>query len=214
MSSLLFLSALAAFFSVVFVWGFRVLPTERWQILAAVPFAKDPQGNWKAFNLTYYGLFTASAYVHAVAMFFLLLTALGIPAEFVGILVAIVLIACVPTSRWIARIVEKKRYTFTVAGAFFVGVLILPPIIWLLDIGLAKDHGITLPTVAILAAAAIAYAFGEGIGRLACISFGCCYGKCVAESPAPWNRIFAHWYTGKSMVTEAQVSISVCHDRV
>jgi len=28
-----------------------------------------------------------------------------------------------------------------------------------------------------MAALSVSYAFGEGIGRLACISFGCCYGK-------------------------------------
>jgi prolipoprotein diacylglyceryltransferase len=32
---------------------------------------------------------------------------------------------------------------------------------------------------------AIAYAFGEGIGRLACLSFGCCYGKPLSSLP-PW----------------------------
>jgi len=34
-----------------------------------------------------------------------------------------------------------------------------------------------------LAAIAIAYALGEGCGRLACISFGCCYGKPLAGLP-------------------------------
>jgi len=40
----------------------------------------------------------------------------------------------------------------------------------------------TIPTMAVLA---IAYAVGEGTGRLACISFGCCYGKPLALLP-PW----------------------------
>jgi prolipoprotein diacylglyceryltransferase len=31
--------------------------------------------------------------------------------------------------------------------------------------------------LALLAALAIGYVFGEGVGRLACVSFGCCYGK-------------------------------------
>ena len=29
----------------------------------------------------------------------------------------------------------------------------------------------------VLAALAIGYILGEGLGRLACLSFGCCYGK-------------------------------------
>jgi len=41
-----------------------------------------------------------------------------------------------------------------------------------------------------LAAMSIAYAFGEGLGRLACISFGCCYGKPLAQSPALLQRLF------------------------
>jgi hypothetical protein len=42
-----------------------------------------------------------------------------------------------------------------------------------------------------LAALAVAYALGEGIGRLACISFGCCYGKPVSECGPFLRRLFA-----------------------
>jgi hypothetical protein len=37
--------------------------------------------------------------------------------------------------------------------------------------------GYPISPMGVMAAAAIAYAFGEGLGRLACISFGCCYGR-------------------------------------
>ncbi|MEZ5394674.1 MAG: prolipoprotein diacylglyceryl transferase [Bryobacterales bacterium] len=40
---------------------------------------------------------------------------------------------------------------------------------------------------------AIAYALGESVGRLACISFGCCYGKPV-EQTSGWVRRFASRY--------------------
>ena len=36
----------------------------------------------------------------------------------------------------------------------------------------------------------IAYTLGEGIGRLACISFGCCYGKPLADYSPLINKIF------------------------
>jgi hypothetical protein len=36
---------------------------------------------------------------------------------------------------------------------------------------------------------AIAYALGEGVGRLACISFGCCYGKPIAAGDSWLNRL-------------------------
>ncbi len=40
----------------------------------------------------------------------------------------------------------------------------------------------TVPIIPALAAVMIAYAFGEGLGRLACISFGCCYGVALREA--------------------------------
>jgi prolipoprotein diacylglyceryltransferase len=53
---------------------------------------------------------------------------------------------------------------------------------------------------AILAAPAIAYALGEGIGRLACISFGCCYGKPVSECSEWVQNLLGSWsfvFSGK-----------------
>lgn len=47
-----------------------------------------------------------------------------------------------------------------------------------------------LPMIETMAAMMIAYAFGEGIGRLACISFGCCYGKPLSECHALIKQIF------------------------
>jgi hypothetical protein len=41
-----------------------------------------------------------------------------------------------------------------------------------------------------MAAVFIAYSFGEGIGRLACISFGCCYGKPLADCNSLIKKIF------------------------
>jgi prolipoprotein diacylglyceryltransferase len=53
----------------------------------------------------------------------------------------------------------------------------------------------------ILSVIAISYAFGEGTGRLACISFGCCYGKLVSDVHPMLRRIFAPFpftFTGKT----------------
>jgi hypothetical protein len=44
-----------------------------------------------------------------------------------------------------------------------------------------------------LAAAAIVYALSEAIGRLACISFGCCYGKPLRELSPRLARVFRHF---------------------
>jgi hypothetical protein len=47
-----------------------------------------------------------------------------------------------------------------------------------------------IPIISAYAAIAIAYAFGEGLGRMACISFGCCYGKPLSNSSDLLKRIF------------------------
>lgn len=41
-----------------------------------------------------------------------------------------------------------------------------------------------------LAALSISYTLGEGFGRLACLSYGCCYGKPVAESSQFMQKLF------------------------
>jgi hypothetical protein len=41
-----------------------------------------------------------------------------------------------------------------------------------------------------MAALTIAYLLGEGVGRLACISFGCCYGKPLSDVGPVARRLF------------------------
>jgi hypothetical protein len=61
-------------------------------------------------------------------------------------------------------------------------MLILPLIVTSFEMA-----GLAVPAAAIFAAFAIAYVLGEGIGRLACISFGCCYGKPLSDL-SPYSR--------------------------
>src|SRR5262249_30213912 len=51
-----------------------------------------------------------------------------------------------------------------------------------------------LPVLQTLSAMAIAYVFGEGLGRLACISFGCCYGMPLAGMGPLARRLFARFH--------------------
>jgi len=44
-----------------------------------------------------------------------------------------------------------------------------------------------------LAASALVYALSEAIGRLACISFGCCYGKPLRELNPRLARVFGYF---------------------
>ena len=90
-------------------------------------------------------------------------------------------------SRLITILVEGKLYGFTVGGATFVGILMAPWAIMVLRWSGLLDKRID--PMAVFAALSIAYAFGEGLGRLACISFGCCFGKPLEEC-RPWVRRF------------------------
>jgi hypothetical protein len=174
-----------------FWWGFRVLPGERWQIVASMPSFKTEQGEWKGVNFTWYGILVANAYLVAVAVLLVLMGAIGVPPLGTAILAAAMLCCCVPASRLVARIVEKKSHTFTVGGAVFVGILITPFVIALINRTAGTALAFHIPVMAAYAAIAIAYAFGEGLGRMACISFGCCYGKPVSASSGLLKRLFS-----------------------
>lgn len=190
MSTTLLLGAATVVLSLYLWWGFRVLPAERWQIFATVPAEKNGQGGWLGINFTWYGLLTANAYLVAVAVLLVLLGSVGVPVLAIAMLAAAMLCCCVPASRLVARIVEKKAHTFTVGGAVFVGIIITPFLITLLNRIAGPQFGFHIPVMAAYAAIAIAYAFGEGLGRLACISFGCCYGKPVAADSGRLSRLF------------------------
>lgn len=171
-------------------WGFKRLPAEHWQILATLPAVKSPDGVWSGVNITWYGLLTANAYLVAVIVLLVLLGSLGIAPLGIALLTAVLLGCCVPASRLVARLVEKKDHTFTVGGAVFVGMLITPFVVLCLNRTVGALFNFHLPLMAAYAAIAIAYAFGEGLGRLACISFGCCYGKPLASSSGLIKRLF------------------------
>ncbi|TKB86328.1 MAG: hypothetical protein E8D43_05475 [Nitrospira sp.] len=68
-------------YAALFRWAFRVLPRDGWQVLATVPQARRPDGRWRGLNLTYYGAFTASAVVVAVALAIVLLGSVAVPFD-------------------------------------------------------------------------------------------------------------------------------------
>jgi hypothetical protein len=125
-----------------------------------------------------------------VALLIILFGALGITTTVTLGLIVAVLTACLPAARWVAQLVEGKQCTFTIAGAFFVGILIAPAVIHMANSILAQVGQPAVPVIPALAALMIAYAFGEGLGRLACISFGCCYGVSLRNAAPLLRRIF------------------------
>jgi hypothetical protein len=189
-----FVLSLGVLLAGMVTWAFKRLPEERWQFLASVPIMKDIDGRWHGLNFTFYGLLTANALVFGVALLIILFGALRISVSVTLTLIFAVLLVCLPAAKWVARLVEGRQYTFTIAGAFFVGVFTAPAVILAFNALLPKAGFAPVPMTPALAAILIAYAFGEGLGRLACISFGCCYGVTLQEAGPVLRRIFDHWH--------------------
>ena len=171
--------------------AYTVLPLEKWQILAAIPSRKEAMtGCWHGTNITYYGALLASGTLFGVMTFFLLLAALAVPIWGIFALVLGVMTCSVAAAKLLAMAVEKKRNTFTVGGASIVGLLSMPPAVAVYN-GLApRFEAAPVSLLPIMAALAVAFLLGEGIGRLACLSFGCCYGKPLSELGPHARRIF------------------------
>lgn len=190
MIEFLFVATLAVLCLGMIYWGAKKLPEEKWQVLGTVPYKKEADGSWKTYTFTYYGALCATAYGIASALFIILSGAVGISLLSALFLLVPLLVVCMPLSRFVARVVEGQANTFTVGGAVFCGIIIAP---WMVN-ETAKilevfgaDH---ISCMEVLAALAIAYCFGEGIGRLACLSFGCCYGKRMMEFPRVIRKYF------------------------
>ncbi len=199
MSAEVFVSGVGLSFLVLLIWAFKTLPNEQWQILAAVPITKMRSLHWKGLNLTFYGVFVSLATVVAVSALITLTSSILIPVRVTILVTALTLVIGFSASKLVAALVEKKRHTFTVSGASFVGIVAIPGILatvnHLLDQGSAR-----ISAIPFIAAMAIAYSIGEGLGRLGCISFGCCYGKPISECHPYIQRLLsrvAFVFTGK-----------------
>lgn len=183
-------SVLALFSIAVLALAFRKLPGERWQVLATVPLRKHGPNAWTGVNLTWYGFISASSFVFAAGVLVFLAGGVGIVRwELLAATLPIALVG-VPAAKLVARHVEKKPETLTIGGAIFVATLVTPLAllgIQRLDIAMGREP---LPMLSLLTAICIAYSFGEGFGRLACISFGCCYGKPLSSLSPGVRRLF------------------------
>ena len=194
MANEIFIFGLTLFYTFLLAWGFRALPRENWQILAAIPNGKKQGNTWEGFNFTYYGFFIAGAYTLGTVIMFVLLGAVHIPLSAIIVISILMAAVCLPASKVVAAVVEKKPHTTTVGGASFVGILSAPWIVWITNRVIGPWVGFEAPVMVVLAALSIAYAFGEGTGRLACISFGCCYGKPLSRCHPFWRGLFNKCY--------------------
>lgn len=191
MSTLIFLTAMTVCLGLLLTWGCIYLPGERWQMLAVIPLQKQRDGIWQGVNLTYYGFFIATSQLLALCLLLILLGAAELSLAGTLMATALVLAVAIPAARLVAILVEKKRHTFTIGGASFVGILIAPGAILLAEQLANLFFPCQLPMLPVLAAMAIAYTLGEGLGRLGCISFGCCYGKALKDSSPFLQRLFS-----------------------
>ena len=194
MANEIFVLGLILFYTILLAWGFRALPGENWQILAAIPNGKKQGDTWEGLNFTYYGFFIAGAYTLGTIIMFVLLGAVHIPVSAIIVISILMAAVCLPASKVVAAVVEKKPHTSTVGGASFVGILSAPWIVWITNRVLGPWVGFEAPVMVVLAVLSIAYAFGEGTGRLACISFGCCYGKPLSQCHPFWRSLFKKFY--------------------
>lgn len=201
MNNLLFTGIVLVVLGTILFLGFKILPKERWQILGAIPKSKGIEDTWTGRNFTYYGILNANACSFAVAILILLLGAVNIPFLLIVSITVAILGICIPSSKIIAKIVEKKPCTISIGGAFFIGILLMPWIVLMTATLFEKKGAASISAIHVLASILIAYAFGEGLGRLACISFGCCYGKPLKSLSPFLQRIFNKYsfiYTGKT----------------
>jgi prolipoprotein diacylglyceryltransferase len=172
-------------------WGFKNLPRDGFQVLVSAPGKREGSGAWTGTNYTYYGLFQAIASVAALVWFVALMASVGVSARHSLLTAAALFVFCLPASSLLARTVERRPNTLTIGGASFVGALAAPLVISAINRTLGGVSGPVIPLLPALAALASAYALGEGMGRQACISFGCCYGKPMSECGPLFRRLFA-----------------------
>src|SRR5215831_4163566 len=114
MTNALFVAVIAIVMAAIFLWGFRRLPDEGWQMIASVPMRKHADGHWQGLNLTYYGFFNATAMAFACTMVLILMSSIQASLRATVAVLTMGLLIALPMARIVARIVEGKRHTFTV----------------------------------------------------------------------------------------------------
>lgn len=191
MYPLIFIICLSLFTALYLSWGFTRLTDEKRQIFATVPRTAIRDSVFQGVNFTWYGFLSANSVLVAVCLFLILNASLGTPTLAGLGLITGLLCILLPSARWIARIVEKKKHTFTVGGSVFAGIILSPWAIAGVNGIIGPALGFRFPLIETLAAFSIAYSLGESLGRLSCISFGCCYGKPLSECHPQLQNMFA-----------------------
>jgi hypothetical protein len=166
-------------------FSFTRFTREKYQVLFCVPTEKK-NNHWSGFNITWYGFIIAMSFTFSFIVFVFLTGSSGIDYSAVALPLLIPVIIGVMASKLLAGFIEKKKATISVAAAAFIVLVLIPPSFYIQYL-VTGNH---IQVIPVLSAISIAYAFGEGYGRLACISFGCCYGRPVRETGSIFKKLF------------------------
>ncbi|MBU0481908.1 MAG: prolipoprotein diacylglyceryl transferase [Proteobacteria bacterium] len=196
MSNVAFCLIISTMFTPILFLAYKHLPREKWQFIASIPSGNAKESRLSGRNVTYYGLFLATGSILGVSVFFFLLASIGQPVGFLLVMISLLMASSLFGAKVIARLVENKKNTFTVAGGASVGLYLMPLVIVVYNhFATAMAGREMIPLMPVMAALAVAYIIGESIGRLACISFGCCYGKPISQLGPLARKIFSHFNT-------------------
>jgi hypothetical protein len=193
-AEIIFLTALAVLSSFGILFAGPRLASAQLQFMAAVPVRKISSHTWSGLNLSYYGFFTATSATFMFLMFFLMI--FYVNGRFLQALLFMgpLLALSYPASVILASLIDQKKFALSVGAANFVCFLLAPFLLWALDATLGRQEGYSFPVLPYLAALSITYCFGEGVGGLACVSFGCCYGKPVPGLRGIGKKLFTVLY--------------------
>lgn len=193
MISLMVSLGLALALGTFFLFMSRSLACPGRQFIATMPRGDISQDGIRGTNLTTYGALIAMGLMAGATLMVFLLGTTAMPMIPAGITCVSVLSAALISARTMAKIIERKRFTFTVGGAFAVCLAIAPWLAACIRSLWIASGGSAYPLIVLLTALALAYVLGEAIGRLACLSFGCCYGRPLADLPPRFQRLFRDW---------------------
>lgn len=201
MTEIIFIAALSVLFGAVYTIAFRILPDEKWQVLAAIPLRKEGESIWHGVNITYYGILSSTGYTLACLIFIMMMASAGVDLKSLLMVSIFLLAVFIPSPKIMAYIIERKKHTITIGGAVFVLIIAAPWIIAGVNSLSKYTDTWRIAEGVFLSSMITAYAFGEGFGRLACISFGCCYGRPVSTLPVLFQKIFSRFnfvFTGRT----------------
>ncbi len=192
-SNIIIVSGLFVFLSAIIIWSFYNLPKEKYQFIAAVPSFKTHE-KWVGVNYTFYGLISASAAALGVTIFYLLMILPGYSSIMIIAVLLPIFMSAIASAKILASLVEKKKNVLSVGAALFTAFLISPIVTFAVNKYMSPFYGKSIDFIFFLTSASVSFLFGEGMGRLACVSFGCCYGKQVKTLKGVLYKIFSVFF--------------------